>query len=147
VSKHRYLAIQTIIEGVANLVLSIWWARSYGMIGVAMGTLVPMFVAKMILQPAYVCRTAGISLARYYLYDFGTGVMVPAVCATALWGLFLRNVPFSNLGTVCLVIALQAAICGGVSFYLTCKTGERQMLLGAIFKRPKGQASEAVVTV
>jgi O-antigen/teichoic acid export membrane protein len=145
VSKHRYLAIQTILEGVANLVLSIWWGRTYGMVGVSMGTLVPMFVAKMILQPVYVCRTAGVSLARYYLYDFGLGVMVPAFCAAALWGLFLRNVAFANLGMVCLVVALQAAICGLVSFYLTCKTGERQMLLSAILKRPKGQASEAVV--
>ena len=145
VSKHRYLAIQTIIEGVANLALSIWWARSYGMIGVAMGTLVPMFVAKMILQPAYVCRSAGVSLAKYYLHDLGAGIMVPALCATASWGFLLRNVSFSHLGTVCLVVAVQAAICGVVSFYLTCEAAERQMILSAIWNRPRGQESEAAV--
>jgi O-antigen/teichoic acid export membrane protein len=145
VSKHRYLAIQTIIEGIANLALSMYWARSYGMIGVAMGTLVPMFVAKMILQPAYVCRSAGLSLTRYYFSDLGTGVMVPALCATALWGFLLRNVPLSSLGTVCVVVVLQAAICGVAAFYLTCETSERQMIVRAIWKRPRARTSEAAV--
>lgn len=145
VSKHRYLAIQTIIEGIANLALSMYWARSYGMIGVAMGTLVPMFVAKVILQPAYVCRSAGISPARYYFRDLGAGVMVPALCATALWGLLLRHVPLSSLGAVCLVVALQAAICGAAAFYLTCETSERRMIVRAMWKRPRAQTSEAAV--
>jgi O-antigen/teichoic acid export membrane protein len=145
VSKHRYLAIQTIIEGVANLALSICWARSYGMIGVAMGTLVPMFVAKVILQPAYVCRSAGVSLGRYYFRDLGAGVMVPALCATALWGFLLRNIPFSSLGTVCVVVALQGAICGVAAFYLVCETSERQTIVRAIWKRPRAQTSEAAI--
>lgn len=145
VSKHRYLAIQTMIEGVANLALSIGLAKSYGLVGVAIGTLAPMFVAKVIFQPAYVCRSAGISLSRYYLRDLGTGIMVPALFATGLWAVLLRSVTLSSLGTVCIVVALQAAICGVVAFYLACATSERQMIVRAIWKRPREQTSEAAV--
>ena len=57
VFRHRYLAIQTLSEGIANLILSMYWARQYGMVGVAMGTLVPMVVAKAVLA-AGICMPA-----------------------------------------------------------------------------------------
>lgn len=145
VSKHRYLAIQTIAEGAANLALSIYLARSYGMVGVAMGTLVPMFVAKAVLQPAYVCRSAGISLARYYFRDLGVGILAPALCATGLWAVWLRRIEFSNLPTVCLVVAFQAAVCGVVSFYFACGANDRRKIVHALWKRPRTEAGAAAV--
>jgi len=147
VSKHRYLAIQTLAEGVANLALSIYWARSYGMVGVAMGTLVPMFVAKVILQPAYVCQTAGLSLWKYYFNDLGAGIAAPALCATVLWAAWLRNIEFSNLGVVCLIVGLQAAVCGVVSFYFVCGANDRRRIVQALWKEPRTEAGAAAVNL
>jgi O-antigen/teichoic acid export membrane protein len=144
VSKHRYLAIQTILEGVANLALSIWWARSYGMIGVAMGTLVPMFVAKVLLQPAYVCRSAGISLMRYYVSDLGAGIMAPAICATLFWTV-LRNLHFSSLAGVCMVISLQAAVGCIATFFFVCGASDRRTIVRALWKQPATEASTAAI--
>jgi O-antigen/teichoic acid export membrane protein len=144
VSKHRYLAIQTLLEGVANLALSIYWARSYGMIGVAMGTLVPMFVAKVLLQPVYVCRSVGISLTKYYVKDLGAGILAPAACATVLWA-FLRNVHFSSLAGVALVIALQAAVGCMATFLFVFGAGDRQTIVRAIWKRPATEGNAAAV--
>jgi O-antigen/teichoic acid export membrane protein len=52
-------------EGVANLVMSIVLVRSYGLIGIAIGTLVPAVLFEGILQPYFVCRSLQISLNRY----------------------------------------------------------------------------------
>jgi O-antigen/teichoic acid export membrane protein len=64
--RHRAYGIWTIGEGLANLVLSIIWARQYGIVGVALGTAVPLLVVKLSLQPWYVTRVLGISLGEYF---------------------------------------------------------------------------------
>ena len=61
----RLLAALFAAEGVANLVMSIVLVRSYGLIGVAIGTLVPAVLFEGILQPYFVCRSLQISLKRY----------------------------------------------------------------------------------
>jgi O-antigen/teichoic acid export membrane protein len=145
VFKHRYLAYQTIAEGVANLGLSIYWARSYGMIGVAMGTLVPMFIAKIILQPAYVCRAAGVPLAKYYIRDFGGGIAAPALCCVGMWALVFRRMELSNLWVVCTVVALQGVICAVAAFYLVVGAQDRQSLLAKVWPK-RGLAGQAATS-
>lgn len=142
VSRHRYLAFQTIGEGIANLALSIYWARSYGMIGVALGTLVPMIVAKFLLQPAYVCRTAGIPLAHYYVKVLGGSAVAPAACCLALW-VILRNVELSGLGMVCLVVALQGLASALAAFFFVFGAEDRRRVAGKLWPRRQlaGQAS------
>jgi len=135
VSRHRYLAVQTLAEGVANLALSLYWGHLYGMIGVSLGTLVPMFVAKVVLQPAYVCRSAGIPLAEYYLKSLGRGIVAPALSGLALWALFLRRFEPSNLAAVCLMVAGQACICAIVSFYFVFEAEDRRRVLVKIWPR------------
>ncbi len=63
--RHRPLGWWTLGEGAANLVLSIYWARKYGLMGVALGTMVPMLATAIFIQPWYVLRLVGISLQEY----------------------------------------------------------------------------------
>jgi hypothetical protein len=63
---HRALGGWTLGEGLANLVLSIYWGHLYGLIGVALGTTVPLVAVKLTLQPWYTLGKLGIS-AREYL--------------------------------------------------------------------------------
>jgi O-antigen/teichoic acid export membrane protein len=132
VSQHRYLAIQTLLEGIANLVLSIYWGRTYGMVGVSMGTLVPMFVAKVILQPIYVCRSAGLSLWDYYIKDLGLGILTPALAALVLWFFSLRRISLDNLVAICAVIGIQAMVSLAVSFFAVFDAKERTLLVAKI---------------
>jgi O-antigen/teichoic acid export membrane protein len=141
VSRHRYLAYQTLAEGIANLILSLYWARTYGMIGIAMGTLVPMFVAKILMQPAYVCRSAGMPLAKYYM-DFARGVAVPALGGYALWVILLRRFTLSNIGEVSLVVGSQAVICALISFYFVFELDDRRRILSKIW--PYRPADEGI---
>lgn len=64
--RHRAYGIWTIGEGLANLILSVVWARQYGIVGVALGTAVPLLAVKLSLQPWYVTRVLGISLGEYF---------------------------------------------------------------------------------
>ena len=63
-NKHRFFAIATIIEALANLTLSLILVHSLGMIGVALGTAIPMTIVKLI-QPFYVSKVAKLDCKRY----------------------------------------------------------------------------------
>jgi O-antigen/teichoic acid export membrane protein len=63
--RNRALAIWTVCEGIANLGLSIYWARKYGILGVALGTMVPLLVSKAIIQPWYTLWVVKVSLRAY----------------------------------------------------------------------------------
>lgn len=63
--RHRALALWTLGEGVANVILSVILAQRYGLIGVAVGTLIPMATVKLFIQPWYVTRVLDIPMGRY----------------------------------------------------------------------------------
>ena len=63
--KHHYYAIATIIEAVANVVLSILLAPKYGIVGVALGTMIPMLIIKILVMPVYMSKIVGISILSY----------------------------------------------------------------------------------
>jgi O-antigen/teichoic acid export membrane protein len=65
ISKHKIIAVLNTIEGVANLLLSILLARYYGLIGVALGTFIPMALLKLIVQPIYVSRALSVPYFEY----------------------------------------------------------------------------------
>jgi O-antigen/teichoic acid export membrane protein len=88
-NKHRFLAATTVVEGVANLVLSIMLAPRYGLIGVAFGTAIPMLLVKILVQPVYVCRILGVSLYRYW------GQLAPKMLLSA--GLIIISIYFPHL--------------------------------------------------
>jgi len=58
----------TLVEGVANLILSIILVRPYGIVGDAFGTAIPLTCSMIFFMPGHVCRRLGISL-RYYLRE------------------------------------------------------------------------------
>lgn len=67
ISKHRYLAKINMIEGTLNLLISLVLVKHYGIIGVAIGTAIPLVVIKLIVLPPYVCKCIDLPLKKYYL--------------------------------------------------------------------------------
>lgn len=82
VNKHYYYALVTIIEAAANLSLSIILVQKYGILGVAMGTMIPMVTVKACVMPIYVSRIAGLDLREYL-----RPILLPAMLAAGLMGL------------------------------------------------------------
>jgi O-antigen/teichoic acid export membrane protein len=62
IGKHHPLAIMTIASGIANLVLSIILVNYLGLLGVALGTLIPTTVVCIGLVAPYAMRVVGVNL-------------------------------------------------------------------------------------
>lgn len=63
--KHQLFAVISLLEGVANLTLSIYLAPHYGILGVAWGTAIPMLIIKIFIQPWYIGKILHISVLDY----------------------------------------------------------------------------------
>jgi O-antigen/teichoic acid export membrane protein len=77
--RHHFLGWWTLGEGAANLVLSIYWARKYGIVGVALGTMVPMLVTGLLILPLYVARLLEVPILRYIREAFAGPVLTCAL--------------------------------------------------------------------
>ncbi len=84
IARHGGTAYVTIVEAAANVALSIALVKRYGIIGVAVGTLVPMLCSNLVVIPWYACRVIGLSPGRFYW----EGLLVPCIPA-CLFGLLL----------------------------------------------------------
>ena len=61
---HRLLALSNILMAVANLALSIALVRKFGLIGVAVGTLIPLAVVSIFVLFPAACRRVDLSLTK-----------------------------------------------------------------------------------
>ena len=77
-SRHKALAAWTLGEGIANLALSIYWSRQYGILGVALGTMVPMLVIRLGIQPFYTLRVMHVTWSEYLSKAFLRPTLVTA---------------------------------------------------------------------
>ncbi len=65
ISKHGKLAVVTLIEGSANLILSILLVRPYGIIGDALGTAIPLLGTYILFMPFHLCSRLGIRVSTF----------------------------------------------------------------------------------
>lgn len=64
-NRHHTWAIVTLIEGVANIALSIALVRPYGIMGDSLGTALPMAATAIFFLPAHLCRQLKVDLLTY----------------------------------------------------------------------------------
>jgi O-antigen/teichoic acid export membrane protein len=105
---HRFAAISSVIVAVANLALSILLVRPFGLVGVAIGTLVPVLIACVFVLVPKACRRAELplgSLARRAVW--------PSVWPALPAGLVVLGVRSALPG---LASVLAAAAAGGIVY-------------------------------
>ena len=152
---HRLVAFVSIGEAVANLVLSVILVRRFGILGVAIGTAVPVVFANVaILLPA-ACRQIGVSVASFGRL-VATGPLigsVPAIAAAmalravappvSLWAIFFEGALVGSiyLATVCL-FGFDSSVRARYLDYV------RQLFAASIFARTRApRVSSAGVRV
>jgi O-antigen/teichoic acid export membrane protein len=64
-SLHRSLAVVALLEGVANVVLSIALVRPLGIVGDAIGTAIPLLGTAVFFLPRHLCRVLEIPLGKF----------------------------------------------------------------------------------
>jgi len=82
VGAHRLVAWIWIGEAVANLSLSVWLVRTMGLVGVAVGTFIPLIVGHVVVMLTVACRKVGVSVASC-LYETFRPAFIAASIATA----------------------------------------------------------------
>ena len=69
-AKHKTLAVVTLMEGVANLILSIILVRRFGILGDAVGTAIPLTCTTLWFLPRHLCRVLGLRVRTYVRQAF-----------------------------------------------------------------------------
>ena len=144
--RHQPLAIAVSCTGAASLVLSVILVRPYGLIGVAIGTLVPTAALAFGYVWPYTARTVGVSLFEIVRRVAAPALLpaIPMAVAFYLVELFVEPKGLVGLGSVAAVGGLTYCV-----FYLAFAAGDAERDLiraslarvrGMIARRAKEQA-------
>ena len=120
ISKHKPIVPVRIAEALCNLVLSVIWVRTMGVLGVAWGTTIPSLAFSIFYWPWYIHRTLAIRPLSYVVSSWirpGVAILPFALCTYA----FERLWPASNLAVFFLQVAATLPLALG-GFWLLCFT-------------------------
>jgi O-antigen/teichoic acid export membrane protein len=121
--KHGALGAWTIAEGLLNVGLSIIWGRKYGLIGIAMGTILPMLIVKLILQPYYALRASELSAWTYISQGLARPLLVAPLFA--LTAVSIVRYTSSGFAIFSATVLAQTAMFFGISWILGLNSCER----------------------
>jgi O-antigen/teichoic acid export membrane protein/GT2 family glycosyltransferase len=116
--RHRVVAAVWIVEGLANLVLSLVLVRPFGSVGVATGTLVPMAVGHIGVFTPVACRRCGVPVGQFLRMAFAPALISTIPAVTVCLALRIVQPPATTLATlgeasICtLVFAVTAFLVG-----------------------------------
>lgn len=131
-AKHRVLAYIAITEGIANLALSVFLIQKVGLIGVAIGTVIPQLITTTWLLPAYTLKAVGLQFTDYVkraaLQPFIAAIPA-ALMAYILAQLHVRLSWFSLSSKAILVLASFAAS----AWWICLEPGQRERLRDRVF--------------
>jgi O-antigen/teichoic acid export membrane protein len=85
-SLHKSLAYVVLMEGIANLILSIVLVRPMGIVGDALGTAIPLLCTSLFFLPRHMCRQLGVPLRRFLVeaYFYPTAFCLPMILVLVL---------------------------------------------------------------
>ncbi len=122
--QHGGLGVWTIAEGIVNIGLSIVWGRSYGLLGIAMGTVVPMLLIKLFVQPYYALRAAEMSAWTFVRRGLAKPLIVGPLFIVAAGGVAFHSKP--DLPLFIAIVMAQVVIFLAITWVLGLTNPERQ---------------------
>ena len=110
---HTVTAYVAICEAITNLILSIILVYKYGMVGVAIGTMIPMVCMNIMVIQWYTCRVVRLSPIVYFKEAYLTPIISVLIFSTILH--LLLNLTVIHTWLSFLVVMLIA-----LSLYMSC---------------------------
>ena len=89
-SLHKSLAYVVLMEGIANVILSIVLVRVLGIVGDALGTAIPLLCTALIFLPRHMCRQLGVPVRKFLCDVLLSRVVLHAQCFL-FWLLMQRS--------------------------------------------------------
>jgi O-antigen/teichoic acid export membrane protein len=85
-SLHKSLAYVVLMEGIANVILSIVLVRPLGIVGDALGTAIPLLCTSLFFLPRHVCRQLNIPIRKFLVdaYFFPVILCLPMIFALVM---------------------------------------------------------------
>jgi O-antigen/teichoic acid export membrane protein len=85
-SLHKSLAYIVLMEGIANVILSIVLVRPLGIVGDAIGTAIPLLCTSLFFLPRHMCRQLGIPIRKFLVeaYFYPLVLCVPMILVLLL---------------------------------------------------------------
>jgi O-antigen/teichoic acid export membrane protein len=124
--KHGPLGAWTIAEGVANIGLSIVWGKSHGLMGVALGTAVPMLVMKLFIQPYYALRSVQVDAWTYLRGGLARPLIVGALFLVA--AKMIETPSVASLPALIAVVFAQMSGFAVITWFFGLTTSEQGWL-------------------
>jgi hypothetical protein len=118
----RFDAWVSLSAAALNFGLSLTLVRHYGVVGVALGTLVPAAICNLLVSVPYVCRLTGTRVVPFYL-----GVLLPvAGIGAAGWLSMLATRAWLESRVAALVVdSLIVALLSGLGFLKNARDAQR----------------------
>ncbi len=126
ISKHKVYSLIVVVEGLINLGLSILLARRYGIVGVALGTLLPVTFTTFVFIPLYANRVIAFPNARFYR-ALGRILLVGGLVHGASW-LAVRGLLAPSYGRLVALSLATSIVFLGVTIFTLLERQERAYL-------------------
>jgi len=121
IGKHQSLAKVTLIEGIANLILSIALVPALGVVGDALGTAIPMYCTFLFFIPRHLKKQLGVPVRSFVRQAYLLPLLLNLPLAGVVW---LANRFFTPRNLVQLVMEIGAAfLIYGIGVLWAYKTG------------------------
>jgi O-antigen/teichoic acid export membrane protein len=115
--RHQMLAVWSFVGAVTNLLLSIWLVQPFGLIGVTLGTLIPMTLINVFVIFPAACRRIELPLGRAFRFAIWPALwpaVLPCLALASARGLIGNN-PVSIVGSAVLAGLAYAALFLGLA--------------------------------
>jgi O-antigen/teichoic acid export membrane protein len=129
-ARHKFFAYLSAGEAIANLGLSIILVQHYGMIGVSLGTAIPLLVTKLILQPPYMCRALALDL-RAYAVELGRAALLAILSQVPLFA-FVHTFGISSLPMLLMIVVGYYPLCWTLLYVGLLRASDRRRIGSAI---------------
>jgi O-antigen/teichoic acid export membrane protein len=125
--RHRVLGLLTLAEGIANLTLSLVLVRVYGIVGVAMGTTIPLLARTLLFYPLMMPRVTDLPLRDYVRL----AVMPPFLASLPAIGLMTFAAHWLAIDSLAKLggLAAACAVLSAISAFFICLNGEQRARL------------------
>jgi O-antigen/teichoic acid export membrane protein len=146
--KHQILAVIIVIEGVANLILSIALVPQFGIVGDALGTAIPLSFTYLVFMPRHLKKKIGVPVGTFVREALTLPLLLTLPLVGALW---LANRSFypRNLIQLTLEILAVSSVYGiGLLWaYRTNRAFHVAEIAGLTKPPPRDEPPQAVVSV
>lgn len=130
ISKHKFTAYLGIIIGIINVGLSLILVRKYGIVGVGLGTAIPVLLLAPIASGLYITKVLSIKRSFYFKFmfeNFGKALFIVSV-----YFVCTRMLIIPEYSVLFLIGGAGALIYGCITYFAFFNKDERTLLIGLI---------------